>query len=173
MIKGLSVLFILLLLISCVTPTPYQKKSKNGHHGFVVQKLAEKKYRVTFHGNDETSQERANDFALMRAAQEAQNNSFEYLAVLHNISTTTLNSHITEKTTFKPIKVVKKDGSVVYTQDYSTQFGSRTKKYATTKPRVYTIVEFHKDNYDQDTDILNVTEIIMAISKKYNIKIQN
>ena len=172
MIKGIIFLFIAPLLVSCISPTPYQDKSATMHDGFVVKKLTDKKYRIMFHGNDETSQERAKDFVLLRAAQEALSNNYQYLEILRLKSTSTAQKFNAASRTFTPIKVVKKDGSVDYTRSYTTQFGVTPNKYSTTRPEVYSTVKFLEDDYDQDKEILDAKDIIRSISKKYNINIK-
>jgi hypothetical protein len=172
MIKGIIILFTVLLLISCISPTPYHKNSSTTKDGFVVSKLSDVKYSIAFYGNDETGLERANDYALLRAAQEAATHGYPFFKVLRKKSIFSTQDYSYKKDQGTPIKVVKKDGSVTMTTQYAAQFGTSSRKYATTKPRVYTTVEFLEDDYDQDIEILNSKEIINTLSRKYQLNIK-
>lgn len=68
-----------LLLSGCATP--YQVNSFTG--GFADTQLASDVFRVTFRGNAYTSQERAQDFALLHAAEITTLHGFTYFAVLN------------------------------------------------------------------------------------------
>jgi len=148
----------------------YHDKTKSGSDdGFVVTKLSDNKYRIVFFGNDETSRERANDFVLLRAAEETLSNGYEYLVIVRSKLRNSKDKFSRQTSTIAPIKVIRKDGSIIYTRDYVTQFGTSSKKYATTRPEVNTTIELYGDNYDQDKEFLVAKEIIRTLSKKYQI----
>lgn len=169
MIKSYFLLIFVLSAASCINPTPYQNKSTKTHDGFIVKKISAVKYQITFHGNEETSRERANDFALLRAAQETKAGGYEFFSILRSKSITTSERYNLSNDNFKPIKFTNKDGTVTLTKNYNTHYGSYKKKYAITRPDVFIIIEFLEDNYDQDLEILNADEIIKNLSKKYNL----
>lgn len=172
MIKYLILLFSTFLTVSCLSPTPYQSKSNSSSNGFSIKKLSEQNYIVSFDGNEETSRERANDFALLRAAQLSLSNGYQYMTIKRSKIVDAYSRNNSTKDTATPIRVVQQDGRVTYTSDYNTHFGSVSKKHAIARPRAFTIVEFLEDNYDQDKEIFDVNEIIRAMSKKYKIKLQ-
>ncbi|MFV2060317.1 MAG: hypothetical protein ACC653_06495, partial [Gammaproteobacteria bacterium] len=156
---------------SCISPTPYHKQSSSSQDGFVIKKITDVKYQISFYGNDETGLDRANDYVILRSAHEAANRGYPFFTILKKKSTTTTQNYSYKKDHATPIKVVNKDGSVTMTTQYTAQYGNSVKKYAMTRPRVYTIIEFLEDDYDQDKEILNSSEIIKKFSDKYNLKI--
>ncbi len=171
MIKGIIILFAVVLLISCISPTPYQKSSSNSTDGFSITKVSGVEYQISFYGNDETGQQRANDYVMLRAAQEASNNGYPFFTILRKKSTSTTQEHAYNNDHNAPIQVVNRDGSVTSTTDYNARFGSSSKRYSTTKPKVYILVKFLEDDYDQENVILNSNEVITKLSSKYQIKI--
>jgi hypothetical protein len=72
--------------MSCATP--YQSKTFGG--GFSDTQLAPDVFRIYFRGNAFTSMERAQDFALLRAADLAQQEGFSYFAVIDEKSATSV-----------------------------------------------------------------------------------
>lgn len=76
--KSLGIASLALLLVSCATT--YQPKSFTG--GFSTTQLDVNVFQVSFRGNGYTRQERANDFALLRSAEVALENGYEYFAIV-------------------------------------------------------------------------------------------
>ena len=79
---------IALFLTGCAaTPTPYQqlKTFETGSAGgYTNVKLQDTIYRVTFEGNDHTTQGTTGDFALLRSAQVTIDNGYSYFVILDN-----------------------------------------------------------------------------------------
>lgn len=71
------------LLVGCATG--YQTNSGGlfglGGGGYSETQLSENVWRVHFAGNDDTSEERAGDFTLLRAAELMLQNGYPYFAV--------------------------------------------------------------------------------------------
>lgn len=68
------------LLTACATP---YKQAKNARaNGFFDMKLQEGMYEVLFNGNDNTSTRKANDFALLRAAEVCLENGYQSFEVV-------------------------------------------------------------------------------------------
>ena len=65
MLKNYLLSILCLLLAGCATS--YQPKSYTG--GYTDTKLDDDKYRVTFSGNQHTSADRVEEYALLRAAE--------------------------------------------------------------------------------------------------------
>ena len=76
--KSLGLAGLALLLVSCATT--YQPKSFTG--GFSSAQLDVNVFQVSFRGNGYTHQERANDFALLRSAEVALENGYEYFSIV-------------------------------------------------------------------------------------------
>ncbi len=72
-----GVLLLLFLVSGCATA--YKAKGYSG--GYSSTQLGENIFQVTFVGNGKTSRERANDFALLRSAEIALANNFEYFVI--------------------------------------------------------------------------------------------
>ncbi len=70
--------FSLWFLSGCATS--YQQKGFTG--GYSETQLAPDVFRVNFQGNGYTSSERAQDFALLRAAELSLERGFRYFALL-------------------------------------------------------------------------------------------
>ena len=65
MVKNCVIILVSLVLTGCATS--YQPKSYTG--GYTDTKLDDDKYRVTFSGNQHTSADRVERYALLRAAE--------------------------------------------------------------------------------------------------------
>jgi len=170
-IKDLIILFTVLFLVSCISPTPYRNKSATLKDGLIVKKLSSNKYQIIFHGNEDTSQERANDFALLRAAQETIIHGYQYLTILRMNSTTTSKNYKFSNESYEPIKVVKKDGSVIFTRDYATNYGESARKYAISRPEVFATVKFIGNGCERYNVVYKAKDVISSLSKKYSINI--
>lgn len=79
------ILAIGLLAGGCATP--YQSNSLTG--GFKDMRLAPDVFRITFRGNAYTPAERAQDFAMLRAAELCLGNGFHHFALLDTSQTAT------------------------------------------------------------------------------------
>lgn len=62
-----KILILSMLLTGC--STAYQPNSLLGQQGFAEKELSQNHYRVSFKGNEKTSEQRATDFALLRASE--------------------------------------------------------------------------------------------------------
>jgi len=62
-----KILILSILLTGC--STAYQPHALLGQQGFAETELSQNHFRVTFRGNDKTSEQRASDFALLRASE--------------------------------------------------------------------------------------------------------
>ncbi len=89
------VMYVSLSLLGCATP--YHSNSLLG--GYTETQLAPDVFRVGFQGNGYTSPERAQDFALLRAAELAQQNGFRYFVVIDERSSTEVQSFTTPSQT--------------------------------------------------------------------------
>ena len=76
---------IAFLLGGCATP--YQSKGYTG--GFSETQLAADTYEIKFNGNGYSSEERTDDFAMLRASELALANWYPYFVVLHQKSEST------------------------------------------------------------------------------------
>ncbi|HMA15755.1 MAG: CC0125/CC1285 family lipoprotein [Bacteroidota bacterium] len=65
----LPALLVMLLLAACAGPQPSLYAPRDGRDGYAQEELGKGLFRVTFQGNHVTSRERAEDYALYRAAE--------------------------------------------------------------------------------------------------------
>ena len=77
--------FILLAIAITLTgcATDYQPKGFTGN-GYSTTQLSEKTFVVNFKGNSATSEERVNDFTLLRSSEIAIKHGYTYFRVLDN-----------------------------------------------------------------------------------------
>lgn len=80
-----NIIFILVLFLTACA-TPYQPYSMFSGGGYSDTKLQEDVFRINFHGNDATAYDRAQDFAMLRAADVTLLNGFKYFLVLEDSS---------------------------------------------------------------------------------------
>lgn len=74
-------LTVALALGACATATPYQPL-RGSAGGFAEQKLEANRYRVTFVGNDYSSQQQVEKYLLFRAAELTVANGFDGFAIV-------------------------------------------------------------------------------------------
>ncbi|WP_428075737.1 CC0125/CC1285 family lipoprotein [Candidatus Avelusimicrobium luingense] len=70
----------LALLSACATP--YKQAKKETSNGFFDTKLQDGMYEVLFNGNENTSARKANDFALLRAAEVCLENGYQSFEIV-------------------------------------------------------------------------------------------
>ena len=69
MARVLPILVVALLLGACSTAQPSLYAPRDGYDGYAEEELGKGLFRVSFQGNHVTSRERAEDYALYRAAE--------------------------------------------------------------------------------------------------------
>ena len=141
--------FSLWLLSGCATS--YQKVGLKG--GYSETQLAPDLFRVNFNGNGYTSSERAQDFALLRAAELSLQRGVRYFALLDESSSNDFSTYTTS-------------GSAWTNGTYMTyQPGQR---YFITKPHVgFPIKGF--PNKQSNIYTLDAEFLQQSIKQKYNL----
>jgi len=79
MLKNYLLSILCLLLAGCATS--YQPKSYTG--GYTDTKLDDDKYRVTFSGNQHTSADRVEEYALLRAAEITLEYGYSHFVIVN------------------------------------------------------------------------------------------
>jgi len=102
--------FSLWLLSGCATT--YQQKGFTG--GYSETQLAPDVFRVNFAGNAHTSSERAQDFALLRAAELSLERGFRYFALLDESSSSKLSTFTTPGSAYTTGSVYGSGTSATY-----------------------------------------------------------
>lgn len=77
MIKKILILTALVSVIGC--SSPYQANGVRG--GYTEKKLNDNKFKISFYGNIYTRRYKANDFALLRSAEIADQNNFKFFKI--------------------------------------------------------------------------------------------
>lgn len=153
---GLAILFA-----GCATP--YQPMGFTG--GYADTQLAPDVFRVSFSGNGATSSDRAQDFALLRAAEICLTHGYKYFAVISAADQSRTQLHVMPGSS--------------YTTGSVTGFGSMATYSGTTSyspPQIYNI---HKPGlglivrgFGEKPDNMNVFDgefLIKALRTKYQI----
>jgi hypothetical protein len=154
--------FSLWVLSGCATS--YQQKGFTG--GYSETQLAPDVFRVNFQGNGYTSSERAQDFALLRAAELSLERGFKYFALLDETSSSKLSTFTTSGTAYTT-------GSAYGSGSYATYSGYTTytpgQTYLISKPHTEILVRGFTnkpaDIYTFDADFLQ-----QSLKRKYNMR---
>jgi len=80
----LSVLLGLGGLTACSTPTRYEPAIKRGESGFTETRIEQNRYRIMFRGGSGAPTARVKDLALLRAADLAIANNFDWFEVVNS-----------------------------------------------------------------------------------------
>ncbi len=81
-----------LALSACSTPTRYEPVTKKGVSGFSETRVEENRFRVSFRGGSGESASRVKDLALLRAADLANANGFDWFEVVNHYTEALENS---------------------------------------------------------------------------------
>ncbi|WP_434939771.1 CC0125/CC1285 family lipoprotein [Shewanella sp. HL-SH8] len=125
----------LLMLGGCASPTTYQSQGLTGGYSDSKYEDKENTYYVRFSGNGNTSQRRANDFALLRAAVLARKNLSPYFEVIYLKNVINQGSSGTAGVyTFKPevvieVKLINEFNNKVDTFDTEKLISQLTTQY--------------------------------------------
>jgi hypothetical protein len=134
------IVFVATLLYGCAA-TPYQPLNDraDASEGFSDTQLGPNTYEVNFRGNNNTTRERASDFALLRAAELCLLNGYRYFVVTSSRELTSAamyaNQHDAE--TISPANVFGINSASVSTTTYR---GAPRTTY--TRPRRSMVVGF-------------------------------
>ncbi|PCJ95128.1 MAG: hypothetical protein COA45_12430 [Zetaproteobacteria bacterium] len=88
--------YLLPLIFLSACATPYQQQSFSG--GFSETQLSENVFQVSFEGNGYTNKQRASDFALLRSAELALENGYDYFAITGSENSVDVSSYTTPLT---------------------------------------------------------------------------
>lgn len=197
MIKGLIILVTAVSLVSCAYPTAYHRKSQN--YGYSESIISPASYQISFNGNEFTSRERVNDFALLRAAEVTLKNGFQYLTVVKieptvlyenvNIKRVQLKTVIHSKYRNNGIEMCRVDNNgvveaIVMTDQMSSKHKTNLRQeyqetllkflqddYILETLQVKTTIKFHNEDKPAMSDVYNAGNVIRKISKKYQLQL--
>ena len=154
--------FLLWFLSGCATS--YQQKGFTG--GYSETQLAPDVFRVNFAGNGYTSSDRAQDFALLRAAELSLERGFRYFALLDESSSNELSTFTTTGSAYTTGSVHGSGNSATYS-GHTTYTPGQTDLIA--KPRtgllIRGFIDKPNDIYTFDAEFLQ-----QSVKRKYNLQ---
>ena len=140
--KLLCMISVVLLLAACATP--YKQATKATANGYFDTKLQDGMYEVLFNGNDNTSTAKANNFALLRAAEVCLENGYQSFEVMRKTE------DFTEKEVDTGIKI----------------FGGTLSNIENSEPKISLVIRCSKSN-----DLLyKAQELKTNLRERYKIK---
>lgn len=162
MMVRVLILGLLLGTVGCATG--YHARGLGG--GFSETQLDLNVFQVRFRGNGYTSQERATDFALLRSAELARKNGFEFFIIADRGDETRSFAHTTptESYTTGTASVV---GNTAYVNANTTTYGGQT--YVIRKPALVNTVVCFKERPEGRGFVYNATFVYESLTQKYGI----
>jgi len=155
---------LLLSLVAAIAlggcATAYQSEGFTG--GFSETQLAPDVFRVTFKGNAFTDQEKATDFVLLRTAEIALENGFQYFVIIDASQFAVQGSYTTPPTATTNVNLDTNG----YGTATTTMYGGQTYNYS--KPRSSNTIVYYVEKpqglpYSADF-------IVGSIKEKYGIQ---
>jgi len=144
--------------------TPYQFKAFRG--GYSETQLAPDVFRIYFRGNAYTSTERAQDFALLRAAELARERGFAYFAVVDETSSSSVHTYTTPGHS-------SSSGSALVTGNIATYSGQTTYYPGQTllmyKPQTGLVVRYFAEK-PQGVYTFEAAFVEDSLRQKYGLK---
>jgi hypothetical protein len=161
--KFLSAAIVIALLAGCATP--YQQHGYLG--GFEETQLAPNVWRVSFKGNQYTSSERAEDFALLRAADLTLQSGYSYFGLASARVGASVSAYTTPVTTTTTgsAEVV---GNTVYGRSTSTSYGGDT--YFMARPTANSTVAMFKEKPAVSGLVYDARFVCNSVGAKYQVQ---
>jgi hypothetical protein len=166
MFKLISKFFLVFLVVGLVScATTYQKKSFTG--GFSETQLGENVWKVNFKGNGYTSQERADDFTLLRCAELTLSTGYSYFKLVDSKSYTEKSSYTTPVTSNTQINA-QRYGDTIYGNATTQSYGGQT--HFISKPGASNVVMMFKDKTDKDGMLFDAGFICNTVGSNYEVQ---
>jgi len=153
---------LFLFLNSCVTQ--YQPKSFSG--GYADTRIDKNIFRVSFSGNGYTAKERVQDFVLLRSAELALENGFEYFIIVNSENTTDYSSYTSPENHTTQGSVNMYGNTATY-NSHTVSTGGQT--YLISKPSSTNLILCFKEKPEVNSIVYNASFISSSIKKKYNL----
>jgi hypothetical protein len=161
--KIIVVLYAASFLVSCATP--YKANGIMG--GYSDIQLSENVFKVSFRGNGYTNPERAADFCLLRSAEVALANGYNYFVIVESGQSSKVGAYTTPTTT-KTDANARISGNTIYGNATTTTYGGQT--YIISKPSSMNTILCFKEKPDIQGLVFSAEIISRSIKNKYNIK---
>lgn len=163
-IKTIFLFTLSVVISSCATP--YQRKSFTG--GYSDFKIQDSIYRVSFVGNGFSDIEKASNFALLRSAEIALKNGFDYFIIIESNHDYKDFSIVTPSTSHTSGKINLSTPS--YGSNISGDYSSNTVHsgggiFNVHKPRAHLTIQcFHEKPQNIDSLVYDPRQIISNLS---------
>jgi len=141
------VFFILISCLICSCATAYKRASKSTSNGYFETQLQNNIYEISFNGNEFTNIKKAQDYALLRAAEVCLDNGFKTFVIVNSSNNTEVSTRASS------------------TYDYYTK-QSHTSVYTSEYPKINLAIQCSK-NGDL---VFDAQQIKDNLRKKYNLK---
>ncbi len=172
--KKALILTMTLMISACATS--YKTDGFTG--GYSETRLDENVFTVSFKGNAMTSRERAADFTLMRSAELALENDYQYFVIIDKQSYTKISTYVSPVTS-NTTTTANTTGSAYVSGNYVSGNATTSANSTTTtsggnvttseKPRETNTIVCFKEK-PQNTFSYNARFIYNEIAKKYDIE---
>lgn len=159
------IILAILVAILAGCATAYQKQGFTG--GFAETRLGENIFQVSFKGNAYTSRERASDFTLLRSAELALENGFNYFVIVESEKYTKTGAY-TSPTTSHTTGSAYGTGNYAYGSATTTTSWGQT--YIYSKPRSTNTIVGFKEKPNIEGLVYDAAFIVKSIKGKYGIK---
>jgi hypothetical protein len=170
------ILFLIaIILLGCATN--YQKQGFTG--GFSETRLAENVFQVNFKGNGFTDFERSTDFTLLRSAELALENGYQYFSIIDRNSwvqqgTYTTPTHTTTTLNTNTTGTYTRSGNTgnLNANTYGTAITRTTggQTFLISKPRTSNTIFCYSERPQDMIDVFDATFILQSIKEKYGIE---
>jgi hypothetical protein len=148
--------------------TPYQSSGLSG--GYSQTQLGPDVFRIYFTGNSYTSVERTQDFAMLRAADLAEQHNFKCFAILNEASSTMVSSFTTPAFATTTGNAYVSGGAGSYSGAYASQTTSASPEtYEVTKPRQGLLIQCFVEK-PQAVYTFDAAFVQQSLRQKYKIK---
>lgn len=162
-IRYIMALLPLLFFIGC--STKYQSVGFTG--GYSETALTENVFRVAFKGNGFTSRDKTIDFTLLRSAEVAKENGYNYFVIMDSQNYSKIDVH-KSRTTYNTTFNANSYGNNISGTAHTTSSGGNIN--VITKPRTTNTIMCFKEKPLLNTIIYDVNFVINSLKKKYDIK---
>ncbi len=161
-------LFLLIFLLGC--STPYKQIGYMG--GYDDIRLQDDVYKISFKSNAYTGFEKTRDYALLRCAEVALNNDYDYFVIFDNKEEAKQHTYTTPVTSHTTGTVNAFGNSQFLQGNYQgTTYYTGGQTYNLVNPRVYYIIRCFKEKpEDAQIMVFDANQIAKAIREQYEIK---
>tara|TARA_R110001583_G_scaffold70105_1_gene198658 strand:+ start:96 stop:593 length:498 start_codon:yes stop_codon:yes gene_type:complete len=160
--KLLTILLVAIIMQGCATT--YQSNGYTG--GYSETQLDENVFKVSFRGNGFTRKDRTEDFTLLRSAELAIKNGYNYFVIINGGTDISTSTHTTP-TTYNTTASVYGSGNYAYGTARTTQYGGQS--YNVSKPSTSNTIVCFKEK-PKDVMSYNANFIYKNVRNKYDIQ---